>query len=119
MGDKAKQLLYCGRPTIRVLYAPLIVFMLASLLLVALGVTLTILVILSAGGHTAEAQACLSIQAIVAQSFEGSLARRGVNSTATKMKPEGWYHQDRGVWVDVWVLGPSQFMYMTKQKSYN
>lgn len=65
----------------RVPYAPLIALLAANLLLVVLGVILTLLAIASARGTAGEAQARLSIQAIVAQCFEGTGARRGVTST--------------------------------------
>jgi hypothetical protein len=64
----------------RVPYAPLIALVVANLLLVILGVILSALAVFSASGDAAEAQARLSVQAIVAQAFESDRARRGVES---------------------------------------
>jgi len=65
----------------RVPFAPLFALIVANLLLVILGVVLTVLAVFSASGDAAEAQARLSVQAIVAQVFEDGRARRGVEST--------------------------------------
>ena len=82
----------------RIPFAPLFALIVANLLLVILGVILTALAVLSAHGDAAEAQARLSVQAIVAQVFESDRARRGVPSTdAMYDEYEGMKSQKVGV----------------------
>jgi hypothetical protein len=91
----------------RVPFAPLFALMVANLLLVILGVILSVLAVFSARGDAAEAQARLSVQAIVAQVFESDRARRGVDNTdalfdeysGVKSQKVGVIKTEEGGWV--------------------
>lgn len=64
----------------RVQIAPLFMLVAANLLFVLLGVVLTIVALVAGNGEVHDVQTRLSIVGLVADSFEGSRARRGVGN---------------------------------------